>query len=89
MSSQNKFVVVTGGNAVIGMTKAAAVEYGKFRIQVNVVCPGFTETAMLHSENANDQSVICSNTPHPRGVLANQKKLPRESYTSPLTLLRS
>lgn len=42
-------------HAVVGMTKTAAVEYGKFGIRVNAVCPGFTETAMLHSENADDQ----------------------------------
>lgn len=42
-------------HAVVGMTKTAAVEYGKFGIRVNAVCPGFTETAMLHSDNADDQ----------------------------------
>lgn len=42
-------------HAVVGMTKTAAVEYGKFGIRVNAVCPGFTETAMLHGENADDQ----------------------------------
>ncbi len=42
-------------HAVVGMTKTAAVEYGKFGIRVNAVCPGFTETAMLHGDNADDQ----------------------------------
>lgn len=41
-------------HAVVGMTKTAAVEYGKFGIRVNAVCPGFTETNMLYSDNTDD-----------------------------------
>lgn len=33
--------------AVVGMTKAAALEYGSKNIRVNAVCPGYTESAML------------------------------------------
>jgi len=34
--------------AVVGMTKTAALEYGRKNIRVNAVCPGYTETNLLH-----------------------------------------
>ena len=34
-------------HGVIGLTKTAAIEYGKKNIRTNAVCPGFTETAIL------------------------------------------
>lgn len=34
--------------AVVGMTKTAALEYGRKNIRVNAVCPGYTETSLLN-----------------------------------------
>lgn len=34
--------------AVVGMTKSAALEYGRKNIRINAVCPGFTHSALLN-----------------------------------------
>jgi NAD(P)-dependent dehydrogenase (short-subunit alcohol dehydrogenase family) len=35
-------------HGVVGMTRAAAIEYGKLGIRVNAVCPAVIETVMAH-----------------------------------------
>lgn len=40
----------TSKNAVIGLTKTAAVEYAKAGIRINVLCPGYIYTLMVESE---------------------------------------
>jgi NAD(P)-dependent dehydrogenase (short-subunit alcohol dehydrogenase family) len=38
---------------VIALTRTAAVEFGSKGVRVNCICPGFVETPMLESANAN------------------------------------
>ena len=60
-------------HAVVGMTKTAAVEYGKFGIRVNAICPTVIETPMGDSYLANDtglQEMMRQSVPMKRFGLA-------------------
>lgn len=37
---------VASKHAIVGVTKALAVEWGKYGVRVNAICPGLTETGM-------------------------------------------
>ena len=46
----NNLAYVASKHAVVGMTKTAAMEYAKYGIRVNAVCPVFTLTNMFRPE---------------------------------------
>ncbi|MFS4416552.1 SDR family NAD(P)-dependent oxidoreductase [Maribacter sp. 2307ULW6-5] len=43
--------------AVVGMTKSAALEYGRKNIRINAVCPGFTQSALLNQLLASSDTM--------------------------------
>jgi NAD(P)-dependent dehydrogenase (short-subunit alcohol dehydrogenase family) len=48
---------VASKHGVVGLTKAAAVEYGRKGIRVNAVCPGSTRTPMVDGFSGGDARV--------------------------------
>jgi NAD(P)-dependent dehydrogenase (short-subunit alcohol dehydrogenase family) len=54
----------TAKNALVGLTKTAALEYGDRQVRVNLVCPGSFHTPMSDRlYGADMESLITSRTP--------------------------
>jgi NAD(P)-dependent dehydrogenase (short-subunit alcohol dehydrogenase family) len=61
---------VAAKHAVIGLTKAAAIEYASQGIRINALAPGLVETGMTRHwfEDDNVRTKLVSNTPLGRGA---------------------
>jgi len=57
----NALPYVASKHAVVGMTKTAAMEYGRKNIRVNAICPVFTITPMFQPELMDKISAGLSN----------------------------
>ena len=55
VGSPNRTVYCMTKHAIEGLTKAMAVEWGKYGINVNAICPGYIDTEINHHHWQTEQ----------------------------------
>lgn len=65
----NSCEYIAAKHAVVGLTKAAALEYSALGIRVNAACPGVIETPLLDAAMANPETAARLRGLHPIGRL--------------------
>ena len=70
----NNVAYVASKHGVVGLTKALAVEWGRYGIRVNCLCPGVTETDMIRSDAAK----------HPALFAERRKRVPLGRSAQPI-----
>ena len=66
---------VASKHAVLGLTKTAAVEYGRYGIRVNAVSPGAIQTGMLLQVFGSQEKVDRMRTVHPLGRIGRSEEI--------------
>jgi NAD(P)-dependent dehydrogenase (short-subunit alcohol dehydrogenase family) len=66
---------VAAKHGVVGLTRAAAIEYSKLGIRVNAVGPGFINTPLLTKAGMEDEAKKALVTLHPIGRLGESKEV--------------
>lgn len=56
IAAPNRSAYTASKHAVVGLTKAAAVEYGRHNIHINAICPGVIETEMFKKAMAGNDA---------------------------------
>jgi len=85
---------VTSKAAVVGLTRALALDWAQFNIRVNCVAPGLTESAMMAgfaSEQPEQHAKFCANIPLQRLARATEQaesRIPSSCSTKKLLMRR-
>lgn len=66
---------VASKHGVIGLTKAAALEYAQQGLRINAVCPGFVKTALIEVATGNPDIAKAIVAAHPVGRLGNPEEI--------------
>jgi NAD(P)-dependent dehydrogenase (short-subunit alcohol dehydrogenase family) len=66
---------VASKHAIIGLTKAAALEYGKQGLRINAVCPGFVQTELIEIVTNNPGGEEALIAAHPIGRIGNPEEI--------------
>ena len=66
---------VASKHAVLGLTKTAAVEYGRYGIRVNAVSPGAVRTEMLQQVFRSEEALDRMATVHPIGRIGRPEEI--------------
>jgi NAD(P)-dependent dehydrogenase (short-subunit alcohol dehydrogenase family) len=77
---------VASKHAIIGLTKAAALEAAPYGVRVNAVAQGPVQTATLDRVTGGDAEAKASSwQPSPKAAPESRKRSPTRSSLSPLT----
>ena len=66
---------VASKHAIIGLTKAAALEYAKQGLRINAVCPGFIQTALIEVATNNPEISDAIVAAHPVGRIGKPEEV--------------
>lgn len=65
---------VAAKHALLGLTKAAAIEYGQQNVRINAVGPGFIDTPLL-AKNLDEAALAYVRSLHPMGRLGTSEEV--------------
>lgn len=66
---------IASKHAVLGLTKAAAIEYGQYGIRVNAVSPGAVRTEMLLDVFGSEEAINRMSAVHPLGRIGSTHEI--------------
>ncbi|MFK4752805.1 SDR family NAD(P)-dependent oxidoreductase [Oceanobacter antarcticus] len=66
---------VAAKHGVLGLTRSAAIEYGKYGVRVNAVCPTFVRTALTMAELTDEEQWQALDDMHPMGRCATPEEV--------------